>query len=220
MKRGVGRQKGGQGNKFRLRLSAGTFPQEKFDKFQACVAAVGVRVGAPDPIHGVMVVANGVVNRAAPGSHASQCEIDGAVLRRALPQRLKVGLGFVEAPFIAQSAAQAQLILGVGPVASKRGAEFLDGAIGGPGIEVRHPMSIEPAAAGLLVSIEAGYQVADCGKRRYRSQDQDHKHEDGGPRDELGQELEHVSRPDITLNHCRDAGLVIRRVRRLLRPLP
>ncbi len=81
-------------------------------------------------------------------------------------------------------------------------------------------MSIEPAAAGLLVGVEAGYQVADCGKRRDRSQGQDHKHEDGGPRDKLGEELEHVSRPDITLNHCPDAGLVIGRVRRLVRPLP
>jgi hypothetical protein len=86
-------------------------------------------------------------------------------------------------------------------------AKFLDGAIGVPGVEIRHSLSVELAAAGLLVRVEAGDQMAHGGKACNRGQCQEHNHNSGGTRDHFGQELEHVSRPEITVNHSPTGGL-------------
>ena len=66
------------------------------------------------------------------GCDAGEREIDGGVLRGALPERDEIGFGFIEAPRIvavAQRARQAELILRVGGIAGEGGAEGIDGVV-------------------------------------------------------------------------------------------
>ena len=86
-----------------------------------------------------MVIARGVFDGTAVGGNTGQSEIDGGVLRGALPESDQVGFGFVEPAGIvavAQGAGQAELILRVGGIAGEGSAESGDGVIvaGGVGI--------------------------------------------------------------------------------------
>ena len=118
---------------------ASAFLQQKLDEFDAGLAAIGVGVGVPDSVHGVVIVTGGVFDGTAMGGDAGQSEIDGGVLRSALPESDEVGFGFVETAGIvavAQGAGQAELVLRVGGIAGEGGAKSGDGVVvaGGAGV--------------------------------------------------------------------------------------
>ncbi len=99
--------------------------------------------------------------------YASQSEIHGGVLRGALPQGDEVGFGFVETAGIvavAQGAGQAQLVLRIGGIAGEGGAESVNGVIIAVGSGIGLAQLVEFAAAGLLIGVVAGDEMADGGE--------------------------------------------------------
>src|SRR5712671_4795489 len=96
MKLWIGRQGGGKSYQLRLSLRACTFLQKEFNKFHASFTPVGIGGGAPDTMHGIVIVAVRVVHGAAAGGHPTESKIDGAVLRSTLPQGKQIGVRLVE----------------------------------------------------------------------------------------------------------------------------
>ena len=120
MSSGIGRQGRGEGHEFGFCFVGSVLLEQELDEFNASFAAVGVGVGVPDSVHGIVVVTSGIFDRAAVGGDAGESEIDSGVLRSALPESDEVGFGFVETAGIvavAQGAGQAELVLGVGGIA-------------------------------------------------------------------------------------------------------
>jgi len=171
-----------------LCIGAGSFLQQEIDEFQARFAAVRVRVRGPHAVHSVVIVAESVFDRAAAGGDAAESEIDGTVLRSALPQSEEVGLGFVQALGISgvtQRASQAELIFGVGRIAGQGGTEVFHGSVEVSGLDVGQALRVELASAGLLVGVETVDEMADGRKGGYRRHKE--KNDNGGSRarDEL-----------------------------------
>src|SRR5580693_1567214 len=109
MQGGIGGEESSKRNEFGISRRHGIFLQQEFDEFDVGLAAVGVSIGvAPDAVDGVVVVARGVVERAAAGGEPGEREIDGAVFGAALPERFEIGLGFVEASGVTEGAAEVE----------------------------------------------------------------------------------------------------------------
>jgi hypothetical protein len=116
-----------------------------------------------------VVVASGVFDGTSVGGDAGQSEIDGGVLRSALPESDEVGFGFVQAAGIvavAQGTGQAELVLRVRGIAGESGAESVDGVVVVVGAGFGEAFGIELATSRLLVGGEAGHEVADGGESR------------------------------------------------------
>ena len=114
-----------------------------------------------------MVVASSIFYGAAAGGHASEGQIDRGVLRGALPEGDEVGLGFVETAGIiavAQGASQTELILGVCGIAGESCAESVDGVVIAVGRGIGPALLVKFAAAGLLIGVVAGDEMADGGE--------------------------------------------------------
>ncbi len=200
MRGGIWRQGRGQGHEFRFGFGGRAFLEQELDQFDARPAAVRVGVGVPDSIHGVVVVAGGVFDGTAVGGDAGQREIDGGVLRSALPESDEVGFGFVEAAGIvavAQGAGQAELILRVCGIAGESGAERGDGVVVAVGAGVGEALLVELAAAGLLIGVVAGDEMADGGESSSGGESEDEKNDGRGAREQFGERPRHVSYHDI-----------------------
>ena len=159
MRGGIGRQGRGQGHEFRIGLGARVFLEQELDQFDASFVAVGVGIGVPDSVHGIVVVTSGVFDGTAVGGDAGESKIDGGVLRSALPESEEVGFGLVETAGIvavAQGAGQAELVLGVGGIAGEGGAEGGDGVVVAAGAGIVETLRVKLAAAGLLVGVCSG----------------------------------------------------------------
>jgi hypothetical protein len=115
-----------------------------------------------------VIVASSIFNGTTVGGDTCESQVNGSVLRSALPESKEVGFGFVETAGIvavAEGAGQAELILRVAGIAGEGGAESGNGIVivGGAGID--KTLRVELAAAGLLISVEADHEMADRGKR-------------------------------------------------------
>src|ERR1700719_854903 len=53
---GVGRQRGGEGHKLRFCVGECVFLQQELNEFDAGVGAIGIGIGVPDSIHGIVIV--------------------------------------------------------------------------------------------------------------------------------------------------------------------
>src|ERR1700746_601718 len=73
-------QRTSKGDQLGLGLSARSFLKQKIDQFQACPAAIRVRVGRPHAVHGIVIVAEGVLDRSAAGRDAAESKIDRSIL--------------------------------------------------------------------------------------------------------------------------------------------
>jgi hypothetical protein len=101
------------------------------------------------------------------GGNTGESKIYGGILRGALPQREKVGFGFVEAAGIvavAQRTGQTQLILRVSGITGEGGTEDGDGVIVPAGIGGSETLRVQLSAAGLLIEVVARNQMTDCGE--------------------------------------------------------
>ena len=136
---GVGRQGSGEGDQFRVGLGTGVPLEQKLDEFDSGPVPVAVRIRVPHSVHGVVVITRSLFDVPAMGCDAGKSQIDGGVLRRALPESEEVRFGLVESARIiavAQGAGEAELVLGVGGVASKSGAEGRDGVFVAAGLDI------------------------------------------------------------------------------------
>src|SRR5216683_3254183 len=197
MKLWIGWQGCGKGYQFRLSLRACAFLQKEFDQLHASFAPISIGIGAPDTVHGIVVVADRVVHGAATGGHPAESKIDGAVLGSALPQGKQVRLRLVETTSVAQGASEAELILGIRRIAGQRGAEFLYGVIEFARADVGQTLDVELASACLLVGIVSVDQVADSGEGDNGRERENQQNCRRGARDELGERPRHISSHDI-----------------------
>ena len=132
MRGGIGRQSGGEGDEFGIGLGARVLFEQKLDQFDAGAIAIGIGIGIPDSVHGVVVVAGRVFDGTAVGGDAGQREIDGRILGSTLPKSEEVGFGFVETTWdvaVAQGAGEAELVLRIAGIAGEGGAERGNGII-------------------------------------------------------------------------------------------
>ena len=157
-----------------------------------------------------MVVASGIFDGTAVGGDAGESEIDGGVLRSALPEGEEVGFGFVETAGIvavAQGAGQAELVLGVGGIAGEGGAESGDGVVVAVGAGLGEALRVELAAAGLLIGGEAGDEMADRGEGDGGSDVRMRSMRGAERGNEFGERPRHVSYHDIILRGWKAAGV-------------
>ena len=197
---GSGRQGGSEGHEFRCGFVRRALLEQELDQFDAGFAAVGFGVRVPDSIHSVVVVARGIFEGAAVGGDAGQSEIDGGVLRSALPESDEVGFGFVQAAGIvavAQGTGQTELVLRVCGIASESGAERVDGVVVAVGAGFGEAFGIELAPSRLLVGGKAGDQMADGGESRGGGQSENQKDDGRRARDQFGEAPRHISYHDI-----------------------
>ncbi len=213
MSGGIGRQRSGEGQEFRFRFVGSSFLEQELDEFDAGLVAVGIRVGLPDSIHGIVVVTSGVFNGAAVGGYASEREIDGGILWCTLPKRQQVGFSFVETAMrltgivaVAQGTSQAELVLRVVGIAGEGGAEGGDGVIVAASAGLAETHSVKLASAGLLIGGEAGHEVANRSERKDGCECQQQKYDRRGARDEFGGRPRHVSDDDIILRGWAESG--------------
>ncbi len=184
----IGRQGRGECDDFGFGAGRGISLQEKLDEFDTDVAAVGVGIGVPDAVHGVVVVAGSVFDVAAMGGDAGQGEIDGGILRGSLPESDEVGFSFVETAgvvAVAQSAGEAELILGVRGIAGEGGAEGGNGVVKAVSVGVSHAFGVQFATARLLVGVEAGNEVAHGRKGDCCREGENEQNQGRGMRDKL-----------------------------------
>src|SRR4029077_12087825 len=129
------------------------------------------------------VVTKGVFNRPATGGDPAKSEVDRAILRSTLPKSEKIGFGFLKAlgvSGIAQSPAQAELILGVLGITDQGGAQLFHGGFEVAGIDVGQSLCVELAPASLLVGIKAVDEMADRSKGGHGRREKEN--ENGGSR--------------------------------------
>jgi len=134
------------------------------------------------------------------GGDTGESEIDGCVLRRALPERDEIGFGFVKAAgvvAVAQGAGEAELVLGVCRIAGQGGAEGGDRIVVPGNAGSGETPGKELASAGLLIGGEAGHEMADSGKSGGGGESEDQQENRRGARNQFGERPRHISSHDI-----------------------
>jgi hypothetical protein len=114
-----------------------------------------------------VVVACGVFDGATVSFDAGKREIHGRILRSSLPESKQIRFSLVEAAgvvAIAQGSGQAKLVLGVRGIASEGGTESIDGFVVMARSGGDDSLLVEPTAAGLLIEVITGYQMAHGGE--------------------------------------------------------
>ncbi len=203
----IGRESGGERDEFGIGLGACAFFKQKLDQFDASAIAVGVEVGSPDSVHGIVIVARGIFDGPAVGGDAGESKINGGILRRALPESDEIGLGFVETTgivAIAERTGEAELVLRITGIAGECGAEFGDGVVEVSGFGALQAQLIELSSTSLLVGGVASHEVADCGETSGGGDGKNEQDHGGRTRNRVGDLPRHISYHDIILG-WRDA---------------
>jgi hypothetical protein len=143
------------------------------------------------------------------GGDARQSQIHGCILRRPLPERNQVGFSLVEQAGIiavAQGAGQAQLVLRIRRIACKGSAKGCDGVVVVTGGSRRLPLRVQFTAAGLLVRVVAGDEMAYGSEAANRCKSKDEQDDGRGARNEFSKPPQHTSYHDIILRGCEPAS--------------
>src|SRR5579872_2190651 len=213
MRGGIGRKGGGERHQLRFSIRAGVFRAPELNQFDAGLTAVGIRIGGPDSVHGVVIVAGGVFDGTAVSGDAGEGEIDGGVLRGALPEGDEIGFGFVEAPGIVavtKSSRQAELVLRIAGIAGEGSAKGSDGVVVTAAAGGRDPESVKLAAAGLLIGVVTCDEMVDGGESSDGGKREDEQDDGCGTGNKLrkrwlGERARHTSYHDniLKLAGCR-----------------